>query len=60
MSFLKDRVLASDIQKIFIVVNQKDLLESPEAVEKVFNHAYKNLKDILHEPKIFMVTAKEL
>ncbi|PGZ93529.1 hypothetical protein COE51_23765 [Bacillus pseudomycoides] len=58
MSFLKDRILASDIQKIFIVVNQKDLLESPEAVGKVFNHAYKHLNDILHEPKIFMVTAK--
>ncbi|HHK5532832.1 TPA: dynamin family protein [Bacillus mobilis] len=58
MSFLKDRILASDIQKIFIVVNQKDCLTSPEAVEKVFNHAYKNLKGILHEPKIFMVTAK--
>lgn len=59
MSFLKDRILASDIQKIFIVVNQKDLLESPAAVEKVFNHAYMNLKDILHEPKIYMVAAKE-
>jgi GTPase SAR1 family protein len=59
MSFLKDRILASDIQKIFIVVNQKDLLESPAAVEKVFNHAYTNLKDILHEPKIYMVAAKE-
>lgn len=59
MSFLRDRILASDIQKIFIVVNQKDLLDSPEAVQKVYNHAYKNLKDILHEPKIFMVAAKE-
>ncbi|SME23370.1 Bacterial dynamin-like protein [Bacillus mobilis] len=58
MSFLKDRILASDIQKVFIVVNQKDLLESPEAAEKVFNYAYKHLKDILHEPKIFMVTSK--
>jgi GTPase SAR1 family protein len=59
MSFLKDRILSSDIQKIFIVVNQKDLLESPEEIKKVYNHAYKNLKDILHEPKIFMVAAKE-
>lgn len=59
MSFLQDRILASDIQKIFIVVNQKDLLESPEKVEKVYQHAYTNLKDILHEPKIFMVAAKD-
>lgn len=59
MSFLQDRILASDIQKIFIVVNQKDLLDSPAELEKVYNHAYANLKDILHQPKIYMVTAKE-
>lgn len=59
MSFLKDRILSSDIQKIFIVVNQKDLLESPAEVEKVYQYAYTKLKDILHEPKIFMVAAKE-
>lgn len=59
MSFLKDRILASDIQKIFIVVNQKDLLESPEKIQQVYNHAYKNLKDILGGPKIYMVAAKD-
>lgn len=57
ISFLKDRILASDIQKIFIVVNQKDLLENGQEIEKVYKYAYKNLKDILHEPKIFMVSA---
>lgn len=59
MSFLTDRILASDIQKIFIVVNQKDLLESPEKVQQVYDHAYKNLKGILIEPKIYMVAAKD-
>ncbi|WP_338778791.1 dynamin family protein [Metabacillus sp. FJAT-52054] len=59
MSFLKDRILESDIQKIFIVVNQKDLLSSSEEIEKVYNYAYKNLKDTLVEPKIYMVAAKD-
>ncbi|UYZ21766.1 dynamin family protein [Mesobacillus jeotgali] len=57
ISFLKDRILASDIQKIFIVVNQKDLLENKQEIEKVYQYAYKNLKTILHDPKIFMVSA---
>jgi GTPase SAR1 family protein len=57
MSFLKDRILASDIQKIFIVVNQKDLLKTPDEMQKVYDRAYDNLKDVLHEPKIFMVSA---
>jgi GTPase SAR1 family protein len=58
MSFLNDRILASDIQKIFIVVNQKDRLKSTEEVEKVFNRVYENLKNTLHKPKIYMVSAK--
>ncbi|RDU37079.1 hypothetical protein DRW41_10360 [Neobacillus piezotolerans] len=59
LSFLRDRILGSDIQKIFIVVNQMDLLESPEEVEKIRMFAYDNLQGILHEPKIFMVAAKD-
>jgi GTPase SAR1 family protein len=59
MSFLKDRILANDIQKIFIVINFRDLLESPDQIEKVYHYAYENLKSILHEPKIFMVAAKQ-
>lgn len=58
LSFLKDRILASDIQKIFIVINQLDLLKTEEDVNKVYDHAYLHLKDILKEPKIFMVSSK--
>ena len=59
MSFLRDRILASDIQKIFIVVNQKDLLKTPDEMQRVYDRAYHNLKDVLHEPKIFMVSAMD-
>ncbi|MGM0843686.1 MAG: dynamin family protein [Bacillota bacterium] len=58
LSFLRDRLLANDIQKIFIVVNFKDQLESEEDERKVLDFAYKHLKDVLHEPKIYMVAAK--
>ncbi|MFV8829913.1 dynamin family protein [Alkalihalobacterium sp. APHAB7] len=59
ISFLRDRLLANDIQKIFIVINFKDELENEQAKQKVLDYAYEHLKDILHEPKIFLVAAKE-
>ncbi|MGR3766003.1 dynamin family protein [Rossellomorea sp. NS-SX7] len=59
LSFLRDRLLASDIQKIFIIVNFKDLLESKEDERKVLEFAYTHLKDVLQQPKIHMVAAKQ-
>ncbi|WP_156291263.1 dynamin family protein [Oceanobacillus salinisoli] len=59
ISFLRDRLLASDIQKVFIVINFKDDLGGPEDEQKVLNYAYAHLKDILADPKIFLVTAKQ-
>lgn len=58
LSLLRDRLLANDIQKIFIVINFKDQLNSMEDQDKVMEFAYQNLKDILLEPKIYIVTAK--
>jgi GTPase SAR1 family protein len=59
VSFLRDRLLANDIQKIFVVINYKDNLKTQEDVQKVLAYAGEHLQDILKEPKIFMVTAKE-
>lgn len=59
LSLLRDRLLANDIQKIFIVVNSKDLLESKADEKKVKDFAYEHLKDILNNPKIYMVSAKQ-
>lgn len=58
LSLLRDRLLANDIQKIFIVVNFKDELRTLEDEKKVRDFAYTNLKEILHSPKIYMVSAK--
>ncbi|GLI82617.1 hypothetical protein ANABIO32_03040 [Rossellomorea marisflavi] len=59
LGFLRDRLLANDIQKIFVVVNFKDQLQSEEEEQKVMEFASQHLKHILHDPKIFMVAAKQ-
>lgn len=58
-SFLRDRLLANDIHKIFIVINFKDLLKSEEEIEKVMTYARTELEELLPNTKIFMVAAKE-
>ena len=59
LSLLRDRLLANDIQKIFIVVNYKDQLESKADEKKVKDFAYEHLKEILNDPRIYMVSAKQ-
>jgi GTPase SAR1 family protein len=59
IQFLKDRILAEDIQKIFFVINFKDRLNSYEEKQKVISHVRKGLTNIVSEPKIFLVSAKE-
>ncbi|RAZ69653.1 dynamin family protein [Planococcus maitriensis] len=58
LSLLRDRLLANDIQKIFLVINFKDELKSAEDERKVLDFAYANLKEILGDPKIYLVSAK--
>lgn len=57
--FLRDRILAQDIQKIFFVINFKDRLNSFEDEQKVIQHVRKGLRDLIDEPKVFLVSAKE-
>ncbi|KGP74677.1 dynamin family protein [Pontibacillus yanchengensis] len=57
-SFLRDRLLRNDIQKIFVVINFKDDLKTEGDRQKVIQHAETELANILHtEPKIFMVSS---
>ena len=53
VSFLRDRLLANDISKIFVVINFKDLLKSQEDIEKVMKYAQTKLESILPEFKNF-------
>ncbi|WP_027725897.1 dynamin family protein [Tuberibacillus calidus] len=59
MSFLRDRLLVNDIQKIFIVINFKDVLDSDEKIEKVKDFTREHLKPILGDTKVFLITAKQ-
>ncbi len=59
VSFLKERILDNDIKKVFFVINFKDRLSSVEEEEKVISYATEHLKDIVDDPKIFMVSAKQ-
>lgn len=59
IGFLKDRILDNDIKKVFFVINFKDRLNSDEDKNKVINYAREHLKEVVEEPRIFMVSAKE-
>ncbi|MCM3729124.1 dynamin family protein [Neobacillus cucumis] len=59
VSFLRDRILANDIQKVFVAINFKDELQSQHEIDQVYRFAETHLKKILLEPKIFMVAAKQ-
>ena len=58
VAFLKERILANDINKIFFVINAKDKLMSREDEKKVFDYAIKHLKQYVTKPKVFLVSSK--
>lgn len=58
MLFLKERILANDIQKIFFVINAKDKLGSNDDEKKVYEYAREHLLPHVDQPKIFMVSSR--
>lgn len=58
MSFLKDRIIAEDIKKVFFVINFKDRINSEEAQQKIIEYARQHLGQVVKDPRIFMVSAK--
>ena len=59
VNFLKERILENDIKKVFFVINFKDRLSTTEDEEKVVLYAREHLKEIIDNPRIFMVSAKQ-
>lgn len=58
--FLSEHVIGNQIQDVFIVINYKDLLDSPKQEEEIKQHVLKNLADIGDFSKrIFMVSSKQ-
>ncbi|APC40004.1 dynamin family protein [Clostridium estertheticum] len=58
MSFIKDRIIKSDIQKIYYVINFKDRMQEKANETKVLEYARKHLESVSSNPRIFMVSAK--
>jgi GTPase SAR1 family protein len=59
MLFIKNRILEADIQKIFFVINFKDALQSATEQSKVVEFAYNELKKVIPEPRIYLVSSKQ-
>lgn len=58
MQFLTGRIIESDIKRVFFVINHKDVLRTPEKMEKVFNYAKTELEKVIDAPRIFLVSSK--
>lgn len=58
VTFLKERILANDINKIFFVINAKDKLKSEADEKKVMDYAYKHLSEYVKQPKIFLASSR--
>lgn len=59
VTFLKERILANDINKIFFVINEKDRLLTEAEEKKVLDYAFQHLREYVQKPKIFLVSSKE-
>lgn len=59
MNFIRDRIIASDIQKIFLVVNFKDALKSDNDRQKVMGYIEERIQRVIPEPRLYMLSAKQ-
>ncbi|MEK3725828.1 dynamin family protein [Paenibacillus sp. FSL H8-0034] len=57
MSFIKHRILSADIQKLFFVLNFKDLLVESE-LQKVSSYVEQKLSSVVADPKIFIISSR--
>jgi len=58
MKFIKDRIIKSDIQKTYYVINFKDRMMEKANEIKVLEYARLHLEAVSPNPRIFMVSAK--
>ena len=58
MSLIKDRILTADFHKVFFCVNYADLLRTDEKVQEVKTYITDKLREVIDEPKVFMMSAR--
>ncbi|WJY26436.1 dynamin family protein [Sporosarcina trichiuri] len=59
MSLLQDRLFKNDIQKIFVAINFKDSLMKDGDAQKVYDKVTSDLKGLVPETNIYLISAKE-
>ncbi|MGO4532631.1 dynamin family protein [Paenibacillus sp. 2TAF8] len=59
MNFIRDRIIASDIKKLFFVINFKDALKTESDQNKVIQYIDTHLRTVVSNPRIFMLSAKQ-
>ncbi len=59
MHFIRDRIIASDIKKMFFVVNFKDALKTEADRVKVMAYIDEHIRNIVPEPRLFLLSAKQ-
>ena len=58
MNFLKDRIIKSDIQKIYFVINFKDRIRDEKDQLKIIDYVREHLEQVVDKPRIFMVSSR--
>ena len=57
MSFIQHRILASDVRKLFFILNFKDLLNEVE-LQRVKDYVTNRLSKVVVEPRVFAISSR--
>jgi GTPase SAR1 family protein len=59
INFLRDRILKTDVQRIFFALNFADLLATESDRERVLHYVQSQLSSVVERPRVFLLAAKE-
>lgn len=59
MELITDRILASDVGKLFFVVTYKDFLKAEEDQRKVVDYVVRHVRDKVADPRVYLVCPKD-
>jgi GTPase SAR1 family protein len=59
IAFLRDRILKTDVQRIFFALNFADLLSTDLDRERVLHYVEAQLRSVIDRPRVFLLASKE-
>lgn len=59
LEFLRDRVMAADLGKIFMVMNFADTLDTSVDRDRVISHAKSDISAVIPCPEIYLISARQ-